>query len=52
MFDLKGAKASAIDVNILPENSKAIIEFKLIKVMEESTVKLILGEAVAAWKKN
>ncbi len=51
MFGLKGEKASEIDVQVLPENSKAIVEFKLIKVLEESTVKLILGEAKAAWVK-
>jgi len=48
-FNLKGVQAKKIDVKVLPENSKAIIEFKLIKVMKESTVELILGEAVAAY---
>jgi len=52
MFSLKGEKAEKIDVKVLPENSKAVIEFKLVKVLKESTVELILGEAVAAWKKD
>lgn len=51
-FGLNGEKASKIDVKVLPENSKAIIELKLVKVLQESTVEIILGEAVAAWKKD
>lgn len=49
-FGLPGEKASEIDVKVLPENSKAIVEFKLVKVLKESTVELFLGEAVAAWE--
>ena len=49
-FGIKGEKASKIDVQVLPENSNGIIEFKLVKVIKESTVELFLGEAVAAYK--
>lgn len=49
-FGLKGENASEIDVKLLPENSKAMVEFKLAKVIKEGSVELFLGEAVAAWK--
>lgn len=49
-FNIKGEKASKIDVKILPENAKSVIEFKLTKVLKESTVELFLGEAVAAYE--
>ncbi|MBQ0052721.1 MAG: flavin reductase [Treponema sp.] len=51
-FNIKGEKASKIDVKVLTENSRAIIECKLTKVLKESTVELFLGEAVAAWEKE
>lgn len=50
MFNIKGTKATKTDTFILPENAKAIIEFKLIKIIEESTVKIFMGEAIAAFK--
>ncbi len=51
MFGLKGEKASKIDVKVLAENSRGIIECKLAKILPEGSVEIFFGEAVAAFEK-
>ncbi|MBQ5537933.1 MAG: flavin reductase [Treponema sp.] len=51
LFSIKGERATKIDAKVIPGMSRAIIEFKLARVVEEGSVKIFMGEAVAAWKK-
>ncbi len=52
MFGIKGEKASTVDVKVLTENSKGIIECTLEKIIPEGSVELYLGKATAAFQKN
>ncbi len=49
-FNVLSEMASHIDVKLLPENSKGMIEFKLVRTVKEGSVEIFMGEAVAAWK--
>ena len=51
LFSITGERATKIDAKVIPGMSRAIIEFKLARVVEEGSVKIFMGEAVAAWKR-
>lgn len=50
-FNIQGEKASKTNLKLIPAHSKGMIEFKLIRIIEEGSVKIFLGEAVSAWKR-
>ena len=50
-FSIKGVPAEKIDVKLLPENSKVMLELKLARVITEGSVEIFMGETVAAWEK-
>lgn len=47
---LTGVMAEKTDAKVLPENSRAILEMKLARIIKEGSVELYLGEAVEAWE--
>ena len=52
LFGIRGVKAGATDLVIPAYNLSGWIECRLIRVIREGSVDLILGEAVAAYRKE
>jgi len=50
-FGITGRKAEKIDVSIPVEDISSWIECKLVRVIEEGSVQLFIGQAVAAFRK-
>ncbi len=50
MFSIKGEKASSVDVMLPKDLISGWIEFKFIRSVEEGSIELMMGEAVAAYQ--
>ena len=50
MFSIKGEKASSVDVMLPKDLISGWIEFKFIRSVEEGSIELMMGEAIAAYQ--
>lgn len=52
IFKIPAEKVSVVDTKIPKDRIKGWIEFRLLRIVEEGSVVLIMGEAVAAYEKE
>ncbi|MBR4004933.1 MAG: flavin reductase [Treponema sp.] len=52
MFSIKGEKASKVDVMLPKDLISGWIEFKFLRAVEEGSIVLMMGEAVAAYRRT
>ncbi len=52
MFSLNGEKASKVDVMLPKDLISGWIEFKFLRAVEEGSIVLMMGEAVAAYRRT